>query len=237
MPNATRTRRRATAGRGQGFTLVELLVTVGIVALLVGLLVPAVASVRRASLETRCRSNLRQMAVALGSYLNTNEEHYPISSHTTGSVSDPSAWMQSLESHGFVGDVRRCPADTFALERPTSYATNTYFEPLVAGIDLDPFTGEPLPGGRTSAVSRLAQVPHPATTFWAVETPGAGLIDHLHSVGWTSSAQIADAVAVERHGESSNVLFADGHDSPVLWRDLKRNFETGKNPFDPEAAR
>lgn len=237
MPPVATIRCRAAAGRGQGFTLVELLVTVGIVALLVGLLVPAVGSLRRASLETRCRSNLRQMAIALGSYLNTNDEHYPISSHTTGSVADPAAWMQSLESHGFRGDVRRCPADPFALDRPTSYATNTYFEPLVAGIDLDPFTGEPLPGGRTSAVSRLAQVPHPVTTFWAIETPGSGLIDHLHSVGWTSSEQISQAVAVERHGESSNVLFADGHDHPVLWRDLKRDFDSGKNPFDPEAPR
>jgi prepilin-type N-terminal cleavage/methylation domain-containing protein len=45
-----------TAGRGQGFTLVELLVTVAVVALLVGLLVPAMGAVRRSSLETKCLS-------------------------------------------------------------------------------------------------------------------------------------------------------------------------------------
>ncbi|MFZ4465778.1 MAG: type II secretion system protein [Phycisphaerales bacterium] len=237
MTSATKHLRRTSAGRGQGFTIVELLVTVGVIALLVALLVPALASMRGASHDTRCRANLRQMALALGSYLLSNDEHFPISSHTTGTVTDPAAWLQSLVPHGFEGDVRRCPADPFADARPSSYATNSYFEPLVAGIDFDPFTGQALPGGRTSAISRSPQVPHPATTFWAVEVPGASLIDHLHSVGWTRSTQISSAMAVERHGESSNVLFADAHDAPVRWRDIERDFECGKNPFDPDAPR
>lgn len=237
MTSATKHLRRTSAGRGQGFTIVELLVTVGVIALLVGLLFPALGSIRRASMDTHCRSNLRQMAVALGSYFLSNDEYFPISSHTTGTPSDPAAWLQSLAKHGFAGEVRRCPADPFADGRPTSYATNAYFEPLVAGIDFDPFTGRAIPGGRTSAISRQPQVPHPATTFWAVEVPGSGLIDHLHSVGWTQSSQVASAMAVERHGETSNVLFADAHDAPIRWRDLQRDFESGKNPFDPEASR
>ena len=106
MTSATKHLRRTSAGRGQGFTIVELLVTVGVIALLVALLVPALASMRGASHDTRCRANLRQMALALGSYLLSNDEHFPISSHTTGTVTDPAAWLQSLVPHGFEGDVR-----------------------------------------------------------------------------------------------------------------------------------
>jgi prepilin-type N-terminal cleavage/methylation domain-containing protein/prepilin-type processing-associated H-X9-DG protein len=236
MPNAMRTRRRATAGRGQGFTLVELLVTAAIIAILVGLLVPAVGALRRSSLELRCLSNLRQMAVSLHSYMNANAERFPISSHTTGSLDDPSAWINSMAAHGFDGDVRRCPADPSAELRPTSYATNTFFEPLVAGIDFDPFSGGPLPGGRTAAVTRLVQAPHPDRTFWAVEVPGEGLIDHLHSVGWTEPEEIEAAVAVRRHGASSNTLFADGHAGTVDWMRLKTDFKAGRNPFDPMSS-
>ncbi len=236
MSRTTRHHERVGAAvrRGQGFTLVELLVTVAVVALLIGLLVPAMGAVRRSSLETKCLSNLRQMAIALHSYLNSQDEQFPISSHTTGSVSRSDAWLQSLASHGFDGAVRRCPADPYSEERPTSYAINTYFEPLVAGIDFDPFTSQLLPGGRTSAVSRLPQIPAPAKTFWAMETEGAGLIDHIHSVGWTSSAEIKAAIAVLRHGEGSNVLFADGHVAGVTWMRMEIDFTEGRNPFNPE---
>jgi len=59
-----------TAERGRGgFTIVELLVVVAILALMLGLLLPAIQSAREASRRTACKSNLRQCGIAMQLYL------------------------------------------------------------------------------------------------------------------------------------------------------------------------
>ncbi len=63
MPKASRT----------GFTLIELLVVISIIALLIGLLLPALGAAREAANAVACTSNIRQTGIAINSYATDNK--------------------------------------------------------------------------------------------------------------------------------------------------------------------
>jgi len=70
-------RRRAAGAARRAFTLVEILVVIGIILLLMAILVPSLSRARSHSKAAACLTNLRQIGVAVAQYRNENRAHYP----------------------------------------------------------------------------------------------------------------------------------------------------------------
>jgi prepilin-type N-terminal cleavage/methylation domain-containing protein len=64
--------------KAKGFTLVELLVVIGIIAVLISMLLPALNKAREQARRTQCLSNLRQVHALFAMYANANRDQIPI---------------------------------------------------------------------------------------------------------------------------------------------------------------
>lgn len=222
-----------------GFTLIELLVVIAVIAViavLISVLLPALSGARKASKGVVCLSGLRSIGQAVVIYCSENKDKYPISSHTSGSITRSDAWLLSLEEYGVNAAFRRCPMDEHREQKLTSYANNEHFEPLTPGLDYSPITRLPLPGGRKRTYDRIGFVPRPSATIYVFEPTGEGTADHLNTHQFRTSEDVRIAVAVIRHQGSGHYLFADGHASAWPWSDLHAKFSPATSPFDPETA-
>src|SRR4051812_8772596 len=74
--------------RRHGFTLVELLVVIGIIALLISILLPALSTAREQANTIKCASNLRQLYVASQMYVNANNGYMMPSRVASGSATN-----------------------------------------------------------------------------------------------------------------------------------------------------
>ena len=117
--------------RRHAFSLVELLVVIGIIAVLMGLLLPVMSKARQASRRTACRAQLRDIGSLFQMYLNDNRQRVPrvnpMPSLRPPLVDAPSIFeVLDRYTKGSRG-VWRCPADRIMQDlRPDGH--QTYFE-------------------------------------------------------------------------------------------------------------
>ncbi len=114
--------------QAQGFTLLELLAAVSIVSLLVGLVLPALASARGAAHSAVCLSNARQIAEGFHILADTHDGQLP-------GIEDEEAWDVRVQEHlDSNEDIFLCPSDEDALAATAdgfpglSYGWGVWFE-------------------------------------------------------------------------------------------------------------
>jgi prepilin-type N-terminal cleavage/methylation domain-containing protein len=137
-----------------GFTLVELLTVITIIAMLAGMISPSLQRVRAKAETTACQSNLRQIGTAVWLYVPDNGNKFPSINNPWGSQvftnEGATNLLGALGPYGLTAKVLACPADLRSKDSYYRKYTNSYeYLPFSSGEEAAPGTATIYTGNNT----------------------------------------------------------------------------------------
>lgn len=217
-----------------GFTLIELLVVIAIIAVLAAILFPVFAKAREKGRQTACLSNLKQMGLAFGQYLQDFDSTYPTCDNDKAKIvgeppepETPDAdgpperdWHIVLQPYVKNFAILRCPSDTslepvdprnpdldVKKEYVSSYTVNGWSEYDLA----ESAVRRPSNWVLLTERNNVARGPKTWWMFYWWTWQGTSPRVWPPSASPDPTSVAAEDIALTRHTEMCNWLYADGH--------------------------